>query len=107
MTDLKTIIIGDDEIVLLFGLLGIKGIIINGPELFQEEFNNLINDNSIGLIIVALELPESYVRDLMEFKIKNRKPFVSYLPNIFKMHLEREDIIFQTIYSSIKKIIRE
>jgi vacuolar-type H+-ATPase subunit F/Vma7 len=105
MPEQKIHIIGYDEIVLLFGLLGINGTIVEETNKFMEKFQDLIKDPSIGMIIIAMELPDEIVDYLIDYKLNNRKPFVFQLPDIFKADIEEEDAFLKRIYDSIKKII--
>ena len=59
MLDQKVHVLGDDDIVLMLGLLGIQGTIIETGDSFLEIFNNLIKDTSIGMVIIALQLSNS------------------------------------------------
>jgi len=105
MPEQKIHIIGYDEIVLLFGLLGINGTIVEETNKFTEKFQDLIKNPSIGMIIIAMELPDEIVDYLIDYKLNNRKPFVFQLPDIFKADIEEEDAFLKRIHDSIKKII--
>lgn len=83
MPDQKIHVIGEEDIVLLFGLLGIEGTIIENIEEFQNSFELLIKESSIGMIIIFMDLPSNLLDYLLEFKISNKNPFVYILPNIF------------------------
>jgi vacuolar-type H+-ATPase subunit F/Vma7 len=106
MSEQKIHVIGDDESVLMFGLLGIEGTILSENENFRKEFNKLINDAKIDMIIVALDLPEDMIEFLVDFKLNKRKPFVFYLPDIFNLDLEQKDILLKKVYESIGKILK-
>ena len=106
MSEQKIHVIGYDESVLMFGLLGIEGTILSENENFRKEFNKLINDAKIDMIIVALDLPEDMIEFLVDFKLNKRKPFVFYLPDIFKLDLEQKDVLLKKVYESIGKILK-
>ena len=106
MSEQKIHIIGDDEGVLMFGLLGIEGTVISENENFMKQFNKLINDTKIDMIIVALDLSEDIIEYLIDFKLNKRKPFVFYLPDIFKLDLEQKDVLLKKVYESIGKILK-
>ncbi len=98
-------VIGYDEIVLLLGLLGIDGTILESSEQFMTTFNQLIKNPSIGMIIIALDLPEEIINFLVDFKLNNRKPLIYLLPDIFQTDVENEDVFLNIIRKSIGKII--
>lgn len=106
MSEEKIHIIGNDECVLMFGLLGIEGTITNENENFMKQFNKLINDTKIDMIIVALDLSEDIIEYLVDFKLNKRKPFVFYLPDIFNLDLEQKDILLGKVYESIGRILK-
>ena len=104
MPDQEIHIIGYDEIVLVLGLLGIQGTVIEAEE-FMKVFNNIKNNPSIGMIIVAIELPSDLIDYLIDFKLNNRRPFVFYLPDIFQVDVEQNNIFLNKIRESISRII--
>ena len=105
MTGQKIYIIGSDDFVILLRLLGIEGTIIEDSNNFLMTFNKLIKNTSIGMIIIAIDLPLDLIDFIIDFKLNNRKPFVFYLPNIFKTNIENEDVFYNKILNSIGKII--
>ena len=98
-------IIGYDEIVLLYELLGIDGTILDDPNNFLDEFNKLIKKPSIGIIFIALNLPDNIIDYLIDFKLNNKKPFIYYIPDIFEPKIEQEDPFLKKISKIIGKII--
>ncbi|MFX0073173.1 MAG: V-type ATP synthase subunit F [Candidatus Hermodarchaeota archaeon] len=106
MSEQKIHIIGDEEVVLMFGLLGIEGTIISDNDIFRKQFNDLTNNPKIDMIIIALDLPEKIIDDIVDFKLNKRKPFVFYLSDIFKLDSEQNDILMKKIYESIGKILK-
>jgi len=101
----KIHVIGYDEVVLLFGLLGIEGTIIENPNEFLKRFDKLTKNSSIGMIIVVLDLPQDTINYLARFKLTKRRPFVFYIPDIFERNIEEEDAFLNNILKSIGKII--
>ncbi|MHA2429861.1 MAG: V-type ATP synthase subunit F [Promethearchaeota archaeon] len=98
-------VIGNEEFVLMMGLLGIEGKIIENEKDFKKEFDNLIKDKSIGMIIIAINLSESEIEYLFEYKLNNRKPFIFYLPDAFKTDIEEQNIFISKAFKFISKII--
>ena len=105
MPDQEIFIIGDSEIVRLFGLLGIEGKEIQKPEEFSKEFSLLIKQKIIGMIIIAMDLSPEDIDYLTEFKLNNRSPFVFHLPNMFEPSVDMADPFYRRIESYIYKII--
>ncbi|TFG25311.1 MAG: hypothetical protein EU532_11815 [Promethearchaeota archaeon] len=106
MTEDKIYVIGEEEIILLMGLLGIEGSILSKPEEFLEEFNRLKEDPSIGMIVIAMDLLDDDIQTLIDHKLRKLKPFIFYLPNIFKPTLEEQIVLFKEINKTIKRIIQ-
>ncbi|TFF94694.1 MAG: hypothetical protein EU544_04150 [Promethearchaeota archaeon] len=105
MINKKIHVIGYDEAVLLLGLLGIEGTIVENQDIFMNTFKKLIKDGSIGMIIIAMDLPESKLEFIKEFKMNNRRPFVFLLPDIFNPNIDRSDFFLNQIQKSLGKII--
>ncbi len=105
MPNQKIHVLGKEEFVLIFNLLGIDGTIIENSEDFLKTFDILINEPSIGMIIIFMELPSDIIDFILEFKISNRSPFIFFVPNIFQPDIENRDIFFNKIFESIEKII--
>ena len=105
MVDQEVYIIGDEDIVLMLGLLGIKGIVVENEEEFLKKFNELIKQTRIGMILIALPLSNETVEFLFEFKLNNRKPFIFILPDVFHANIERYDSILNKIYNAIGDIV--
>ena len=106
MPEDKIHVIGEEDIITLMGLLGIEGSILNKPEEFLENFNKLKQDPSIGMIVIAMNLLDDDIQILMAHKLSKLKPFIFYLPNIFKSRLEEQSIFFKEINKSIRRIIQ-
>ncbi|MGB5910118.1 MAG: V-type ATP synthase subunit F [Promethearchaeia archaeon] len=105
MFNQRIFIIGDEEFVIMMGLLGLEGKIIENAADFLKEFEKLIKDTTIGMVIVAIDLPESVLEYLFEFKLNNRKPFIFYLPDVFKPNIEEQNTFISRIFKFISKII--
>jgi len=105
MPDQEIHIIGYDEYVMLFGLIGIDGTILEKPENFLKEFKKLITNPSIRMIIIAVNLPSDVIDYLIDFKLNTIRPFIYYLPDIFEINVEKNNIFSKKIRESISKII--
>jgi vacuolar-type H+-ATPase subunit F/Vma7 len=102
---MKIHIIGNDDIILLMRLLRIEGTVVADSKDFLRNFNRIISNTSIEMLIIAIDLPLALIDFIIDFKLNNRKPFVFYLPDIFKANIENEDVIYNKILESIGKII--
>jgi len=107
MAGQKIHVIGQDDFVLLMRLLGIGGTIVEDSNNFLSVFNRLIKNTSIEMLIIAIDLPLDFIDYIIDFKLNIRKPFVFYLPDIFKANIENEDVFYFKILDSIGKIISQ
>ena len=98
-------IIGEEDIVLMLGLLGLEGTIVENEKQFLKKFNELVKNPRIGMVIIALQLSNEIVEFLLDFKLNNRMPFVFILPDVFQPHLESYDSVLNKIYDAIGDII--
>ncbi len=105
MADQKVIIIGSEEHVLMLAMLGIEGIIVEKSEEFLKLFRDLIKRPSIGMILIALELPKDISNYIIDFKINNRRPFIFIMPDLFKTDVDKEDLILNKILGAVSDII--
>jgi vacuolar-type H+-ATPase subunit F/Vma7 len=101
----KIHVIGYDEIVSLFGLLGIEGTVVNNKEDFIKTFEKLIKRPSIVMMIINMELPGDILEYIIDFKTNNRIPFIYLLPDIFQPDIKNRDEIFVKIHELIEEII--
>lgn len=105
MADQEVVIIGSEEHVLMLAMLGIEGIIVEKSEEFLKIFRDLIKKPSIGMILIALELPKDIVNYLIDFKLNNRRPFIFIMPDLFKTEIDKEDLVLNRILDAISDII--
>ncbi|MFX1567771.1 MAG: V-type ATP synthase subunit F [Promethearchaeota archaeon] len=105
MEELKIHILGEDEIVILLGLLGIEGTVVRNEEEFLKEFSELIKIESIGILLISIALSDEIIDFLLDYKKANKKPFVFLLPNIFQPNIEEGDIIFNKIHDALGDIV--
>jgi len=105
VADQEVVIIGSEEHVLMLAMLGIEGIIVEKSEEFLKIFRDLIKKPSIGMILIALELPKDIVNYLIDFKINNRRPFIFIMPDLFKTEIDKEDLVLNRILDAVSDII--
>lgn len=105
MVDAKVYVLGYDEVVSMFGLLGIEGEVVKHKDDFLRTFQNVIKRRSIVMIIINMELPDDILEYLIDFKMNNRTPFLYILPDIFNSDIKNHDKIFDMIHELIEDII--
>ena len=105
MAEEKIHVIGYEEIVSLFGLLGIEGTVVNQEEDFLKIFEDIIKKPSIAMVIVNMDLSDDLFEYLLDFKTNNKIPFIYLLPDIFKQDVTKHDKIFDIIYDLIQELI--
>ncbi len=105
MLDQKVHVLGDDDIVLMLGLLGIEGTTIEIGDSFLEIFFGLVRDPSIGMIIIGSELSTTDYDFLLDFKLNNKIPLIFILPDMFQPDIDKEDVMKRKILDAIGDII--
>ena len=63
-----------------FQLAGVQGTVVESPEKALSEITKLMNDSSIGLILVSNYISETISNKLTELRSKNSTPLVFELP---------------------------
>ncbi|MHA1257348.1 MAG: V-type ATP synthase subunit F [Promethearchaeota archaeon] len=94
-------VIGEEDTVILLSLLGIEGTIINQKHEFLKEFNKVIRNPSIGMVIIAVDLDSNLIDYLTEYKLNNKKPFIFSLPDIFNPNIEEDEMFIEEISKSM------
>jgi len=105
MAGQKIHILGEEEIVSMLGLLGLEGTIVGNEEDLLKEFSELVNDPSMGIMIIGIPLKNETIDFLLEFKQKNKIPLIFILPDIFKPNIEKDDIILNKILYAIGDVV--
>jgi len=105
MVEERIHVIGYEEIVTLFGLLGIEGTVVSQEEDFLKIFEDITKRSSIAMIIVNMDLSDDLFDYLLDFKTNNKIPFVYLLPDIFQQDITNHDKIYDMIYDLIQEII--
>ena len=97
-------IIGYEEMVTLFGLLGIEGTIINPGDDFLKIFEDITKKSSIAMVIINMDLSDDQFEYVLDFKTNNKIPFVYLLPNIFQKDIIKHDEIYDMISVLIQEL---
>lgn len=88
----RIFVLAEEEIVILFGLLGIEGIILENPLEFFIEFEKVIQNPQVELIVISENIFEQNLQLLLDFKVSRNKPVIIEVPNFIKKE-KREDLI--------------
>lgn len=105
MVEERIHVIGYEEIVTLFGLLGIEGTVVEHEEEFLKVFEDTTKRSSIAMIIINMDLSDDLFEYLLDFKTNNKFPFVYLLPDIFQQDIKNHDKIYDMIYDLIQELI--
>ncbi|MBY8981682.1 MAG: hypothetical protein KGD57_01925 [Candidatus Lokiarchaeota archaeon] len=98
-------VIGYNESIILFSLLGIEGTVVSHHHKFMDIFNNLIENSLINMIIISMDLPENIINYLSDFKLNHIRPFIYLMPKIFQKELDDESLLLKKIYRSVGRIL--
>jgi len=76
----QIVTVGSRVFVTSFQLAGVQGIIVESPEKALVEITRLMNDSSIGLVLVSDDVSKSISVKLTELRSKKSTPLVFELP---------------------------
>lgn len=93
-------IIGDEEIVIGFNFVGVKGVAVNSRDEALEEFEKAVNSGDI-LVLIITEGVSMLIEDrVSEWQLKGSYPLLVEVPGI-DGHIEGR----KTMLDSIKEAI--
>jgi len=101
----KIHIIGYDELVILMGLLGIEGTLVDDSNKFMDIFEKLTQNPAISVILIAMDLPDDIIDYLIDFKINTSKPFIYLIPDIFQKGIDERSVFLKKIYKQKGKLL--
>ncbi|MBD3215788.1 MAG: hypothetical protein GF311_24470 [Candidatus Lokiarchaeota archaeon] len=101
----KIHIIGYDELVILMGLLGVDGTVVEDPNKFMDIFEKVSENPSINVILIAMDLPDEIIDYLIDFKLNNTKPFIYLMPDIFQEEIEDRSVFLKRVYKQKGKLL--
>lgn len=105
--NLQIHIIGNEDTILLFGLLGLKGTIVKKNDDFFEVLKPLLNNREIGMLIIAMNLPNEIIDFLIDLKVNNTRPLIHFLPDIYQEDIESDYVFRNKIYDAIGDIVSQ
>lgn len=77
----RVVVIGDEETVSLFRLIGYVGHVASASELL-DVLSKYVDREDVGLIVVTYDLVEENIDRYFEFKARLRKPLLIEIPSI-------------------------
>jgi V/A-type H+-transporting ATPase subunit F len=78
---MKYSIIGDEDAVLGFGIVGVSGKVATDPEQAQRAFQSMLEDRQTGIIIIT-ERVADMIRPLVDrYTLKETFPLVVEIPD--------------------------
>ena len=82
---MKIVMFGDQDSVILFNLIGIDGIIYEedmDSEHFTSEFDKVLNNPEIGIVIITEKILIKHKEFIIPLKMNRRFPIIVQVPSI-------------------------
>lgn len=77
----RIVTVGSRVFVTSFQLAGVQGTIVESPEKALVEITKLMNDSTIGLVLVSDDVSKTIGNKLTELRAKKSTPLVFELPS--------------------------
>ena len=78
---MRYFIIGDEDTVLGFGMVGVEGKIVENRESAESAFNHALKDHSIGVVIIT-EGAAEYIREQVNsYLFSEQFPLIVEIPD--------------------------
>ena len=78
---MKYHIIGDEDAVLGFGMVGVRGTTVRGPEEAEQAFKSVLEDKEVGIILMTEHVAE-LIRPLVdEYVFTLEFPLIVEIPD--------------------------
>ncbi len=79
---MKMFVISDNTDTLTgMQLAGIKGVVVHEKNEFQDAFNKVILDKSIGIVLIMESFTKKFPEVIGNFKAKNKLPIIIEIPD--------------------------
>ncbi len=78
---MKYTIIGDEDAVLGFGMVGVKGSIADSPAEAEEAFKSILEDHEVGIVIITERVAELIRPQVDRFIFTNTFPLIVEIPD--------------------------
>lgn len=77
---MKIVTVGSKVFVTSFQFAGVQGVVVKSPEKALVEIIRLMNDSSVGLVLVSDDVSKNISGKLTELRSKKSTPLVFELP---------------------------
>jgi V/A-type H+-transporting ATPase subunit F len=78
---MKYTIIGDEDAVLGFGMVGVKGSIAESPAEAEEAFKSILEDREVGIVIITERVAELIRPQVDRFIFTHTFPLIVEIPD--------------------------
>jgi len=78
---MKYFVMGDEDTVLGFGMVGVEGKTVHNPEDAEALFNEILQDKEIGIIIITERTAETIRGLIREFIFTKSFPLIVEIPD--------------------------
>jgi V/A-type H+-transporting ATPase subunit F len=95
-------VLGDEDVILGFQFVGIKGKIIENNEDAIQEFDNAINGSygNVGVLLVTEKVASMIEEKLMDWQLSGNYPLIVEIPDM-EGHLEGKKTMLDSIREAI------
>ena len=78
---MKYAIIGDEDAIIGFGILGVSGKVATNPEEAQDAFSSIIGDKETGIIIITERIADMIRPIINKYLLTSNFPLVIEIPD--------------------------
>ena len=95
-------VLGDEDVILGFGFVGIKGKIIENNDDALQEFNNVINGihGQIGVILITERVSTMIEEKITDYQASGNYPLIVEIPDLTG-HLEDKKTMLESIREAV------
>lgn len=95
-------VLGNEDVILGFQFIGIKGKIIDTQENALIEFNKVINEDygDIGVLLITEKTSMMIEEKIMDWQVSGKYPLIVEIPDL-DGHLEGKKSIIETIREAV------
>lgn len=95
-------VLGNEDVVLGFQFIGLKGIIADNKDDALKEFNNILNGiyGEIGVLIITEKISVLIEEEILKWQLSGNYPLLVEIPDL-DGHLEGKKSLLQSIREAI------
>lgn len=95
-------VLGNEDVILGFQFIGIKGKIIDTHEEALQEFNRVINEEygEIGVLIITQKVSVMIDEKVMDWQVSGNYPLIVEVPDL-DGHLEGKKSLIESIREAV------